>query len=95
MTRAHIGHDITLALSLAAVGCGGASSPTAPSPSAAVELRGQAADAVGDAASHPTLRVAPDLVSTTIGVSGTTVTIAVRFASGTFDRAALSTQVMF
>jgi hypothetical protein len=83
------------ALVAAACGGGGGGTPTSPAPApVAATYRGQASDGSGDALSDPRLRVPPDLTQTTVTAANGTLTISVRFAPGTFDRATLSTQVL-
>jgi hypothetical protein len=69
----------------AACGSNGASSTTAPSSPST--LHAEVADPVGDAVGSPGVSTPPDLVHGTVDVAGGNLTLAIQFASGTFDRA--------
>lgn len=85
-------------LALLAVACGGGgggSTPTSPSPApVTAAYRGATTDGTGDALTGFGVRTAPDLTQATLDAANGTLTIRVRFAPGTFDRTALSTQIL-
>lgn len=88
---------VSVVMLAVAPACGaGNGGPTAPTPAmTTTATRGQASDPTGDAVSSPGLRVPPDLTQATLTASNGVMTVSVRFAPGTFDRATLSTQVVF
>lgn len=91
-----MGCGLGLALLTTACGGGGSgSTPTSPSPApVSATYRGATTDATGDALTGFGVRTAPDLTEATLDAANGTLTIRVRFAPGTFDRAALSTQIL-
>lgn len=100
MTVRHLQRWVCLGMLATAPACGGVgggpTAPTTPTPAgASATYRGQTVDATGDAIGATGLGVVPDLTQATLAVSNGLLTVSVRFAPGTFNRAMLSTQVLF
>ena len=70
----------------AAAGCSGSSTAPSSGSSTTATLRADVTDPAGDTAVDARIAVAPDLIRATVTVGSQTLTFAVAFAPGTFNR---------